>query len=166
MNGFGDAISAFSLCVLRDLRVSTAFSREIVDLARQLIELSGLNPDTDIEIKFTGLRPGEKFYEELNHKTENMVATEHAKVMRFLSQPQTLEQIQAGLDAVQKAGASGDTDQFKLAIKALVPEYQPYLSWNTPNPFTGAAQPAVAKVMLAGRDEGILPPACAANEGG
>ena len=96
MNGFGDAISAFSLCVLRDLRVSTAFSREIVDLARQLIELSGLNPDTDIEIKFTGLRPGEKLYEELNHKTENMVATEHAKVMRFLSQPQTLAELQAG----------------------------------------------------------------------
>ena len=96
MNGFGDAISAFSLCVLRDLRVSTAFSREIVDLARQLIELSGLNPDTDIEIKFTGLRPGEKLYEELNHKTENMVATEHAKVMRFLSQPKTLAELQAG----------------------------------------------------------------------
>ncbi len=96
MNGFGDAISAFSLCVLRDLRVSTAFSREIVDLARQLIELSGLNPDTDIEIKFTGLRPGEKLYEELNHKTENMVATGHAKVMRFLSQPQTLAELQAG----------------------------------------------------------------------
>ena len=84
---------------------------KIADLARQLIELSGLEPDTDIEIKYTGLRPGEKLFEELNHKTENMVATEHAKVMRFLSQPQTLEQIEAGFDAVKKAGASGDSDQ-------------------------------------------------------
>ena len=47
----------------------------------------------------------------VDHKTENMVATDHAKVMRFLSQPQTLEQIEAGFDAVQKAGASGDSDQ-------------------------------------------------------
>lgn len=101
---------------------------KIADLARQLIELSGLEPDTDIEIKYTGLRPGEKLYEELNHKTENMVATDHAKVMRFISQPQTLEQIQAGLDAVLQAGASGDRDQIKLAIQKVVPEYQPYLA--------------------------------------
>ena len=101
---------------------------KISDLARQLIELSGLKPETDIEIKYTGLRPGEKLFEELNHKTENMVATDHAKVMRFLSQPQTLEQIEAGFDAVQKAGASGDSDQIKLAIQKVVPEYQPYLA--------------------------------------
>ena len=101
---------------------------KISDLARQLIELSGLEPDTDIEIKYTGLRPGEKLFEELNHKTENMVATDHAKVMRFLSQPQTLEQIEAGFDAVKKAGASGDSDQIKLAIQKVVPEYRPYLA--------------------------------------
>ena len=101
---------------------------KISDLARQLIELSGLEPDTDIEIKYTGLRPGEKLFEELNHKTENMVATDHAKVMRFLSQPQTLEQIEAGFDAVKKAGTSGDSDQIKLAIQKVVPEYQPYLA--------------------------------------
>ncbi|NBR10188.1 MAG: polysaccharide biosynthesis protein [Opitutaceae bacterium] len=101
---------------------------KISDLARQLIELSGLEPETDIEIKYTGLRPGEKLFEELNHKTENMVATDHAKVMRFLSQPQTLEQIEAGFDAVKKAGASGDSDQIKLAIQKVVPEYQPYLA--------------------------------------
>ena len=101
---------------------------KIVDLARQLIELSGLNPDTDIEIKFTGLRPGEKLYEELNHKTENMTPTSHAKIMRFLSQPQTMEQIQAGLDAVQTAAATQEAAQVKLAIQKLVPEYQPYLT--------------------------------------
>ena len=57
-----------------------------------------------------------------------MVAADHAKVMRFLSQPQTLEQIEAGFEAVQKAGASGDSDQIKLAIQKVVPEYQPYLA--------------------------------------
>ena len=140
---------------------------KIADLARQLIELSGLEPDTDVEIKYTGLRPGEKLYEELNHKTENMVATDHAKVMRFISQPQTLEQIQAGLDAVIQAGASGDRDQFKLAIKNVVPEYQPYLSSYSQGPFGGLApQPAAAKSDQPCSNQGILPQACAANEGG
>ncbi|MEI7566977.1 MAG: UDP-N-acetylglucosamine 4,6-dehydratase family protein [Opitutaceae bacterium] len=137
---------------------------KIVDLARQLIELSGLEPNTDIEIKYTGLRPGEKLYEELNHKTENMVATEHTKVMRFLSQPQTLEQIQAGLDAVQKSSASGDRDQLKLAIKNVVPEYQPYLSSYSQSPFGGVAPTSISKGMPVERNEGILPPACAASE--
>ena len=48
--------------------------------------------------------------------------------MRFLSQPQTLEQIEASFYDVQKAGASGDSDQIKLAIQKVVPEYQPYLA--------------------------------------
>jgi FlaA1/EpsC-like NDP-sugar epimerase len=100
---------------------------KIVDLARQLIELSGLNPDTDIEIRFTGLRPGEKLYEELNHKTENMVATEHAKVMRFIGAPQPLDHLQAGLAVIQTAAATQEAAQVKLAIQKLVPEYQPQL---------------------------------------
>lgn len=100
---------------------------KIVDLARQLIELSGLNPDTDIEIKFTGLRPGEKLYEELNHTTENMTPTSHAKIMRFIGAPQPLAQLQAGLAAIQTAATSQEAAQVKLAIQHLVPEYQPQL---------------------------------------
>lgn len=100
---------------------------KIVDLARQLIELSGLNADTDIEIKFTGLRPGEKLYEELNHNTENMTPTSHAKIMRFIGAPQPLDQLQAGLAHVQTVAASQEATQVKLAIRELVPEYQPQL---------------------------------------
>jgi FlaA1/EpsC-like NDP-sugar epimerase len=99
---------------------------KIVDLARQLIELSGLDPDTDIEIKFTGLRPGEKLFEELNHNTENMTPTSHAKIMRFIGAPQPLAQLQAGLAAVQAVAATQEAAQVKLAIHQLVPEYLPY----------------------------------------
>lgn len=54
---------------------------KIIDLARDLIELSGLKVDEDIEIKITGLRPGEKLYEELLSDKENTLATEHERIM-------------------------------------------------------------------------------------
>ena len=66
---------------------------KIVDLARQLIELSGLKPDEDIAIEFVGLRPGEKLYEELSHKGENITSTHHPKIMRFVTEPLALEEV-------------------------------------------------------------------------
>lgn len=101
---------------------------KIVDLARQLIELSGLEPDTDIEIKFTGLRPGEKLYEELNHTAENMTSTSHAKIMRFTGAPQPFGLLKAGFESVKAAAATQDHEKVKLAICELVPEYQPQLN--------------------------------------
>ena len=55
----------------------------IVDLARQMIELSGFKPDEDIKITFTGLRPGEKLYEEPIHEMENVESTSHPKLRRL-----------------------------------------------------------------------------------
>jgi FlaA1/EpsC-like NDP-sugar epimerase len=101
---------------------------KIADLARQLIELSGLRPDIDIEIKFTGMRPGEKLFEELNHKTENMAPTDHPKIMRFTGEPLPLETIRHGLLAIHGKAASMDANQVKLEIQKLVPEYKPYLT--------------------------------------
>lgn len=54
---------------------------KIVDLARQMIELSGLKPDEDIAIEYTGLRPGEKLFEEPIHKNENVSRTAHPKIL-------------------------------------------------------------------------------------
>ena len=101
---------------------------KIVDLARQLIELSGLKPEIDIEIKFTGLRPGEKLFEELNYITENVVATEHPKIRRFTGGPAPFEALRQGLTNIHEKAASGDSNQVKLEIRKLLPEYSPLLT--------------------------------------
>ncbi len=100
---------------------------KIADLARQLIELSGLEPDVDIEIQYTGLRPGEKLFEELNHNTENHLPTEHPRIMRFASEPRELEQLRTELSALHAYSTTVESGAVKLAIQKLVPEYQPYL---------------------------------------
>ncbi|MGA2052293.1 MAG: nucleoside-diphosphate sugar epimerase/dehydratase [Opitutales bacterium] len=66
---------------------------KIVDVARQLIELSGFQPDIDIEIKYVGLRPGEKLFEELQHKGEQFVETAHRRIYRFVAKPASPEQV-------------------------------------------------------------------------
>ena len=100
---------------------------KIVEVARQLIELSGLQPEVDIEIQFTGLRPGEKLFEELNHHSENHVATTHARIMRFVSEPQPLAVIDEQLTALHATASALDADAVKRAIKQVVPEYQPHV---------------------------------------
>jgi FlaA1/EpsC-like NDP-sugar epimerase len=101
---------------------------KIVDVARQLIELSGLKPEIDVEIKFTGLRPGEKLFEEINYNTENMVPTAHPKIMRFTGEPLPLDALRHGLLNIQEKAASRDANQLKLEIQKLLPEYKPYLT--------------------------------------
>jgi FlaA1/EpsC-like NDP-sugar epimerase len=101
---------------------------KIVDLARQLIELSGLRPDEDIEIEFVGLRPGEKLFEELSHKGENISPTNHPKIMRFVSEPLPLKEVRAQLESLTGHLNETDPNQFKLLLKTCVPEYQPYLT--------------------------------------
>lgn len=101
---------------------------KIVDVAYQLVELSGLKPGEDIEIVFTGLRPGEKLYEELNHNTENMVPTNHPKIMRFVGEPPSLEHLRHGLLNIYETAATMDANQVKLELQKLVPEYKPYLA--------------------------------------
>jgi len=101
---------------------------KIVDVARQLIELSGLKPDIDIEIKFTGLRPGEKLFEEINYKTEDMVPTEHAKILRFTGEPLPFDALREGLQSIKATSANCDANLVKLELQRLLPEYRPYLS--------------------------------------
>ena len=60
-------------------------SVKIIDLARQLIELSGLQEGVDIDISFTGLQPGEKLFEEVQHLSESLQSTTHPRVMRLIS---------------------------------------------------------------------------------
>jgi FlaA1/EpsC-like NDP-sugar epimerase len=101
---------------------------KIVDLARQLIELSGLRPDEDIEIQFTGLRPGEKLFEELSYQGENISPTTHPKIMRFVTQPAELTTVRGFLDTLHQEINGVEPDRLKLRLKQALPEYQPYLT--------------------------------------
>jgi FlaA1/EpsC-like NDP-sugar epimerase len=100
----------------------------IVDLARQLIELSGLRPDQDIEIQYTGLRPGEKLFEELSHAREDVAPTAHPKIMRLLAAPMPVATVQAHLDVLRGAADTAEPDQLKALLRNAVPEYTPYLT--------------------------------------
>lgn len=98
----------------------------IMDVARQLIELSGFKPDIDIEIRVVGLRPGEKLFEELRHEGEAFAPTHHPRVFRFVSQPMPFAELDTFLARVREL-AFADRDSCKLGIQQLVPEYTPYL---------------------------------------
>ena len=99
----------------------------IVDLARQMIELSGLKPDEDIQIEFIGVRPGEKLFEEVTHKGENFTPTTHPKIWRFLSSPADLAQIRKTLQNLRANLHQFEADGLKLMLKEAVPDYEPCL---------------------------------------
>jgi FlaA1/EpsC-like NDP-sugar epimerase len=97
---------------------------KIVDLARQMVELSGYRVGEDIEITFTGLKPGEKLYEELQHHTEQHAPTAHPRVMRFTSPAAAAD---PGIAELERGLHAMDANQLKALLKRLVPEYTPYL---------------------------------------
>jgi FlaA1/EpsC-like NDP-sugar epimerase len=97
----------------------------IVDLARQMIELSGLKPNRDIQIEFIGVRPGEKLFEELTHKGEDFAPTSHPKICRFVSVPCDLTQLQQTFQHLRVKLDAMDTEQLKRALRQVVPEYAP-----------------------------------------
>lgn len=98
---------------------------KIVDLARNLILLSGLRPDEDIRIEFTGTRPGEKLYEELSHLEEGTVATQHEKVRVFAANAIRQPDITACLAALHEACASRNTGMAVDALRSAIPDYSP-----------------------------------------
>jgi FlaA1/EpsC-like NDP-sugar epimerase len=100
---------------------------KIVDLATQMIELSGYRAGEDIEIQFSGLRPGEKLYEELSHQKERLTETGHPKIFRFVSQPPDLSQVEVFLSRLQRQLDNAEPSEIKRSIQEFVPEYRPYL---------------------------------------
>ena len=96
----------------------------IVDLARQMIRLAGLAPDKDIEIVFTGLRPGEKKDEALFHPAEPLVATDTPGILRAESRPADLALMRRRLDQLQAAARDRRTADALALVAAMVPEYE------------------------------------------
>jgi FlaA1/EpsC-like NDP-sugar epimerase len=95
----------------------------IADLARDLIVLSGKDP-AEIEIRFTGLRPGEKLYEELITAGEDVLETGHSKIM-VLRPGKSTAGLGTSLTGLMEAAARFDMAGVRRELKTLVPEYCP-----------------------------------------
>lgn len=99
---------------------------KIYDLAVSLIKLSGFQPDIDIPIKITGLRPGEKLYEEILMSEEGLKSTEHSKI--FIAKPSkmTMQDIEKKLEVLDELIKDEDTsiEEIKKTMKKVVPTYK------------------------------------------
>ena len=99
---------------------------KVVDLARNMIVLSRLVPDQDIEIVYSGLRPGEKLYEELFEETEQVEPTQHVKIRRAISSPAIQsDRLDLAIAHLESALSHGDDDELIRRLKEAVPTYTP-----------------------------------------
>ncbi len=98
-------------------------SVRILDVAKKMVKLSGLQLGKDIQISFTGLRPGEKLYEELLATTENTQATHHEKIMIAKVRAYDYDQVAQQLVNMKQVLGMGDENRIVAKIKELVPEF-------------------------------------------
>ena len=96
----------------------------IFDLAESMIRLSGMEPGADIEIIETGLRPGEKLYEELLVKSEELDRTENSLIFIERDTPLSLEEIEIRLDQLREAVATGSDETVAETLHAVVPTFR------------------------------------------
>jgi O-antigen biosynthesis protein WbqV len=96
---------------------------KIVDLARQMIRLAGLRPDADVEIRFTGLRPGEKLFEEMFHGREPPTPTAYPGLL--MASPRTADPaiIARAIDEMAQACRNGNTRLALAMLARLIPEF-------------------------------------------
>lgn len=97
---------------------------KIYDLAMRMISLSGLRPGSDIEIIETGLRPGEKLYEELLNDKERTMATRNNKIMIAKVRVYDYDEVTAHLDELRRLTTLGDYHDIVAEMKRMVPEYK------------------------------------------
>ena len=107
---------------------------KIIDIANELVRLSGLEPDIDIPISFIGARPGEKMYEELIHDKETVQRTLHDKILeiRQTITPELLRDITSRIMEGELAGNEFDSNKLRTTLSYLVPEYEPPNNDNKP----------------------------------
>ena len=107
---------------------------KIVDMARDMITLSGLRPGVDIDIVFTGIRPGEKLYEELANEGEGVGDTAHPKIGIWKRIPLDFAELEAGIARLIALADEADAPQQRAMFKQLVPEYEPADECVNPKP--------------------------------
>ena len=96
---------------------------KILDLARELITLSGFRPGEDIEIEFAGLRPGEKLFEELSIEGEDMIQTEHPKIAVWRNIPKDRQTLRDSIERLIATAPTQDHKKIVEAVRQLVPEF-------------------------------------------
>jgi FlaA1/EpsC-like NDP-sugar epimerase len=116
---------------------------KIVDLARDLITLSGLRPDEDIEIRFSGVRPGEKLFEELSTDAEHADKTKHPKVFIGRIKSHAWEPVVVGVDALLDLAREAQIERVRATLGDLVPEY-------------AVARPVAAKTTSPGVERAVV----------
>lgn len=99
-------------------------SIKIINLAKKMITLSGMRVDRDIEIKFTGLRPGEKLYEELLSTDENTLPTHHPKILIAKVNVPSYSYMDIQMNLIQEILVAGDNNELVSKIKEVIPEYK------------------------------------------
>ena len=99
-------------------------SVKIIDLAKKMITLSGLRVDKDIEIRYTGLRPGEKLYEELLNNDENTLPTHHPKILIAEVNTPSYAYMEVATNDLNHLLSSGNNNSIVAKIKEIIPEYK------------------------------------------
>lgn len=102
---------------------------KILDLGRDLIRLSGLEPGRDIEIRFTGIRHGEKLYEEILTAEAGTSATKHSRI--FVARPNHIQEevLQRNVREMLEFASRSDVAGILVKLKELVPTFKPGKHW-------------------------------------
>jgi FlaA1/EpsC-like NDP-sugar epimerase len=97
---------------------------KVRDLAENMIKLSGLEPGKDIEIIYTGLRPGEKLYEEVLSSAENTIPTHHPKILRAKVREYEYDHIAEQIQQLVQLFDEQNNEKIVRKLKELVPEFK------------------------------------------
>ena len=123
---------------------------KIVQLALDLITLSGLRPHEDIELQFSGIRPGEKLFEELSITGEDVSRTEHPKIGIIRKRPEDFAKVCAGIERLLSIADTAGAEDLRRELQGIVPEYTPSV------PALKSLKPAEAGALPGLADRPIL----------
>ena len=98
---------------------------KILDLAKEMIRLSGFEPDKDIPVVFTGIRPGEKLFEEILTAEEGTIATQNQKIFMAKLSKADEEKLNQVLENLREAVKKSNREEIVNILKQLIPSYQP-----------------------------------------